>query len=99
MKKRVIRTISYFITILFVSSIATSALFFVKLSRSHDKLENTIRLQNQAILEIRDGKIMLACKSLISAKNSLKNADYADEDTLGLVYSSSIEICNKINKN
>ena len=98
MKKRVLRTISYFLTILLVSFIATSAIFYVKLSRSHDKLEQVILKQNEAFLEMKEGHLLSACKAIVSAQNSLKNADFASEDTLAFIHTSSVEICAKINK-
>ena len=98
MKKRVLRTISYFLTILLVSFIATSAIYYVKLSRSHDKLEVVITKENEALLEMKKGNVLLACKAIVSAQNSLKNADFASGDTLSLIHSSSVEVCAKINK-
>jgi cell division protein YceG involved in septum cleavage len=99
MKKRFLRTVSYFLTIILISLITTSAVFYVKLFRSHDKLEEIVRLENQAMIEIKNGQFLYACKTIIAAKNTLKNADYASDDMLGLIHSSSIEICNKANKN
>ncbi len=99
MKKRILRTVSYFLTIVLVSFIATSAVFYVKLNRSHDKLEDAVRLESEAISAIKEGNLLLACRALVKAQNNLKNADFSSGDTLGLVHSSSIEICSKINKN
>jgi hypothetical protein len=63
-----------------------------------EELERAARLQNLAVIAVKNNDYSLACKAQNEAEDALVKAHTKARDVVGMLYQSSNDLCKKANK-
>ena len=80
-----------------ISATVASANYIVGKSKIQE-LERAARLQNLAVIAVKNNDYSLACKAQNEAENAIKKSNTKARDVVGMLYQSSNDLCNKANK-
>jgi len=80
-----------------ISATVASANYIVGKSKIQE-LERAARLQNLAVIAVKNNDYSLACKAQNEAEDALVNANIKARDVVGMLYQSSNDLCKKANK-
>ena len=80
-----------------ISATVASANYIVGKSKIQE-LERAARLQNLAVIAVKNNDYSLACKAQTEAENAIKKSNTKARDVVGMLYQSSNDLCNKANK-
>ena len=96
MKRKKLKLINLILVGTTLAGIATAGIIYAKTLNSHFELEHSLRLENLAVIALNNNNKLLACKALQESKNALDEADFHAKDLVGMVHSSSTEVCEKV---
>ena len=80
-----------------ISATVASANYIVDKSKIQE-LERAARLQNLAVIAVKNNDYSLACKAQTEAENAIKKSNTKARDVVGMLYQSSNDLCIKANK-
>ena len=80
-----------------ISATVASANYIVGKSKIQE-LERAARLQNLAVIAVKNNDYSLACKAQTEAENAIKKSNTKARDVVGMLYQSSNDLCIKANK-